>query len=240
MSSRDFVRNILPQIQSRSPQLLNHTAEAVLEHEIDNENATVVRGDGVETASGMQEVKEELGEEERTESESDDDSRAALRAYPSWGRAQIWSPSPPTSDDEDDEDEEPSASETPIPTPTLSRPRADTLPSMSGLRRIQSAISVIIPDPISPTPRHHQRTQSHRPRRPDPRRSPGLEFRRPANHIRLPTFSISSINSPPPSPSIRRSNASHPDITSLVENWTHSGPANQTLMYKPHQYFKRS
>ncbi len=38
------------------------------------------------------------------------------------------------------------------------------------------------------------------------------------------------IPTAPPSPSVRR-NASHVDISALVDNW-HSGPANQTHMYR--------
>ncbi|RDX51889.1 hypothetical protein OH76DRAFT_1346167 [Lentinus brumalis] len=39
--------------------------------------------------------------------------------------------------------------------------------------------------------------------------------------------------SAPPEPSIRRSQRSHPDISSLVKSWSVSGPANQTRTYKP-------
>jgi hypothetical protein len=44
---------------------------------------------------------------------------------------------------------------------------------------------------------------------------------------------ISTLSSAPvPSPSIR-SSASHPDISSLCEQWESTGPANVTLTYKP-------
>ncbi|KAF8808071.1 alpha/beta-hydrolase [Phlegmacium glaucopus] len=47
-SMRNFVREMLPQCQSRSPQMLGVIAERGLEREIENEHAVVVGGDGVE------------------------------------------------------------------------------------------------------------------------------------------------------------------------------------------------
>jgi hypothetical protein len=47
-SMRNFVRNVLPQCQTRSPQMLGMIAVRGLEQEIENEHAVVVGGDGVE------------------------------------------------------------------------------------------------------------------------------------------------------------------------------------------------
>jgi len=224
LSSRDFVRNILPQFQSRSPQPLGGAAEAVLEDEIDNEKACVVSGDGQETATGMQDVKAELGNEEDTKTESDSgDDVANQKTYPSW-RSQIWSPSLAGDGDTDDSDTDTE------PAP----PAYSTVTSNSVLRRIKSAISVLVPDPAStppvplampaPTrPRHHRRTPSHQPAHHEPMRP----------RHRYSISNLTSSTSPPPSPSIRRSNVSHPNVTSLIQQWASSGPANQTLTYKP-------
>lgn len=201
--------------------MLDLSAEAGMEHEIDNANATVVRGDGVETGA----VKEDLEEQERTESEPEETARLGNKEFPSWSRsrarAESWLARAPAV-----EHSSPSIS---------SDSSSDEVPRSSGLRRIQSAISVILQD-NPPAHRGHRRTLSHHPRD-DSARSQSK--RAGPGHISLPTFSMSSAKAPPPSPSIRRSsNASHPDITSLVEQWTLSGPANETLMFKPHSYSK--
>lgn len=214
---RDFVRNILPQIQSRSPQMLDLSAEVGMEHEIDNANATVVRGDGVETGA----VKEDLEEQERTESEPEENAPPRNKEFPSWSRsrarAESWLP------------RSSAVEHSSLPTPSDSSPDAPS--RSSGLRRIQSAISVILQD-NSPPHRGHRRTLSHHPRDD----SAWFQTKRAGpGQISLPTVSMSSAQAPLPSPSIRRSsNASHPDITSLVEQWTLSGPANHTLVFKSH------
>jgi hypothetical protein len=226
LSCRDFVRNILPQFQSRSPQPLGGAAEAVLEDEIDNEKACVVSGDGQETATGMQDVKAELGNEEdaKTESDSGDDV-ANQKTYPSWRNSQIWSPSLSGDDDTDDSGSE----------PETAPPAYSAVTPHSVLRRIKSAISVLIPDSApthTPAPsavlpptrtRHHRRTPSHQ--------SAHQEPVRPRHRYSISNLAPST--SPPPSPSIRRSNVSHPNVTSLIQQWATSGPANQTLTYKP-------
>ncbi|KAJ6575385.1 Alpha/Beta hydrolase protein [Mycena capillaripes] len=217
MSMHDFVRTILPQLQSRSPRALGPQAEADLELEIDTADATVVRGDGVQTEA----VKEDLEEEERTESEPEEEATPGIARkatyFPSWGPSRLAIVSPPTTDDEDDEEDE-EEEEAPPPPP-------EPAPT-SALRRIRSAVSVIIPESISgarpPLKRH--RSQNY--------------HRRSNSQNHLPTLSTFTMMSPPISPSVRRRNstASHPDITRLVENWTESGPANETLVYKPHSH----
>jgi hypothetical protein len=228
---RDFVRNILPQVRSRSPQLLNARAELELEQEIENENATVVGGDGVETKTGMEGVNDELGARESSESESEDEKGLSRKEYPSWKRSRKWPlvpvlPSPHEEaqerKNERRERRDSAAIDRPTspisPTPSITS-TSDTGASQlaSGLRRIRSAVSLVVPVGGP----HHCKPSPFESRRAGP------------DHIRLPTVQpMSKMNSPPPSPSLRRSNASHPDIASLVENWSHSGPANQTLLYK--------
>ncbi|KAJ6504358.1 Alpha/Beta hydrolase protein [Mycena vulgaris] len=183
LSIHDFVRTILPQLQSTAPKALGPQAEEGLELEIDTADATVVRGDGVErrrAAAGR---------------------RRRRRTTPSWGPSRFAMASPPTTDDEEE------GEETPAPPPVEPAPT-------STLRRIRSAVSVIMPESISrPTLKrhrsHHYRTSSQQ-------------------HI--PTLTTFTMMSP------RRRPPLHPDITKLVENWTHSGPANETIVYKPLSY----
>ncbi|KAF4573321.1 hypothetical protein EYR36_007832 [Pleurotus pulmonarius] len=264
MSAREFVRKTLPDIQSRSPQMLDNKAEDVLEQEIDNENATVVRGDGVETVSGMEEVKQELEREEEIEdssmvesSDSEDEGRGP-KEYPSWGKSQIWSSlssTPSSIDDlelEDAEEDLLSRSErrentnaigttsSQVPPRRTLRRRA-TMPTLTTLKRLSSAISYIMPDPMVASPPklvHHTHTTLTSPsastsaKPPLSRTHTSDSLHRHGSRSRASNLSLSMV-SPPPSPSIRRFNSSHPDITSLVEQWTSSGPANRTMMYKP-------
>ena len=221
-SCRDFVRHILPQLQTRSPQQqLGGAAEAVLENEIDNEKVCMVSGDGVETASGIQGVKErlEVDDGERTESDSDE---ASQRTFPSWGRSQMWSPSTDHEDVNINEDDMPmnEGSAPPHPLP----PDEET----TLMHRLKSTFSAFLPDS---TPPAHTRPINRQTISTQSLHNPGEPSQaRPHRHS---TFSMSSVTSPPPSPSIRRTNASHPDISSLVMEWANTGPANQTLTFKP-------
>lgn len=234
-SMRDFVRNVLPQVRSSSPQLLNARAELELEQEIENENATVVGGDGVKTKSGMEGVNDELGARDSSESESEDDKEQSRKEYPSWGRSRKWPlvPSFPSPHEEAQErkNERRDRKDSAVvdrPTSPTSSPTSVTSPSdtgasqlASGLRRIRSAVSLVVP--VGGL--HHCKPSPFESRRTGP------------DHIRLPAVQpLSKMTSPPPSPSLRRTNTSHPDIASLVENWSQSGPANQTLLYKTPQY----
>jgi hypothetical protein len=235
MSSRDFVQNVLPGLQSRSPRLLDGKAESVLEHEIDNENARMVRGDGVETTSSKLNVKEEIEEEDEsgdTESESGDDDEyedlSSQAMYPSWGRTtpRVSRARRLSVSSGDDVDLDWTSPNTMDPPSTSCAPRQD----VPGIRRIKSSLSVLIPEP-SPAPaialpvrRNHQRRLS----------AASFGISQP-NGGHVPKLNVSSIHAPIPSPSIRRSSTSHPDITSLVQQWTSFGPANQTMLYKPQQ-----
>ncbi|KAF7311142.1 Methionine aminopeptidase 2 [Mycena chlorophos] len=202
LSIRHFVRTMLPQL--RSAKTLGPKAEEGLELEIDTEKATVVRGDGAESET----VKEDLEEEERTESDPEEVATAEAKYYPSW--VALASP-PPTDESETDDEAAKTVPATPAATPA------------STLRRIRSAVSVIIP------------STNNNPTRP-PLTRHRSQHRRSSSHTHLPTLAAFTMMSPPPSPSIRKradSTASHPDITKLVENWTSSGPANETLVYRP-------
>ncbi|KAG5636600.1 hypothetical protein H0H81_007540, partial [Sphagnurus paluster] len=229
LSMRNFVRNILPQIRSRSPQPLDLLAELHLEEEIENENATVVRGDGVETKTGMEGVNDKLGVDDSKQGKVD--KRRDSKEYPSWERSsRIWSLMDlqyPLAEDEDHELNSVGVTITRPPSPTASSPPfADTSEDTPSIRRIRSAVSLVaVPVPPTLLARPHHRKVT----------GPDLRKANPG-HIRLPSVPTMSkfstpAHSPLHSPCLRQSSASHPDIASLVENWSQSGPANQTMLY---------
>jgi hypothetical protein len=216
---RDFVRNILPRVRARSPQPLNLHAELGLEQEIENENATVVSGDGVETKVGMNGVNDELGAE-KNYSKGQDEKVRASKEYPSWGRSRGWPlvASLPSPQDEIEDHHMNSINSVNTNqhhfSKVLPQPHAHASHPAPGIRRVRSAVSII------PTPTH-RKSSTFASRRAGP------------GPIRLPA-GMSKVSTPPPSPSLRRSTMSHPDIASLIENWSHSGPANETLVYRTH------
>jgi hypothetical protein len=169
----------------------------------------VVRGDGVETGAGKQEVDEEMKVDEQAKPADKEEE------YSSWGRSRsnsILHPLIMTAASKEGE--------------TKTAPDAE--PGTPNLRRIQSAFVVFPSEPSTPPPaRNHNRTPSAQSVRP-------TYHRESSSHPSISSLNMSKYTTPAPSPSIRRKNASHPDITSLVEQWTNSGPANQTMMYKPY------
>lgn len=246
MSMRSFVQKELPQLEGHSPHMLAPDAQKVLVEEIDNESVSIVRGDGVEVTSGKHEVEVELEENSRTD--SDEDSPRSSAEEPSWGRSASWSLSG-DSDESTDGPDDSSDEETEIEVPsththTVKRHRSATLPSQpQGFRRIRSAISLIMPDPLPPAPssqRHrHRRTRSQQHSPILSRRSSFFDLSKSISRdgpgpITLPPVPhISVMRSVPPSPSIRRSAPSHPDISSLVQTYSSSGPANETVFFSP-------
>ncbi|KAF8078986.1 Alpha/Beta hydrolase protein [Lyophyllum atratum] len=221
LSMKDFVQNVLPQIRTRPPQQLNVRAERQLEEEIENENATVVRGDGVKTKSGMEGVNDTMGVEETTDPEKNDDKG---EEYRSWTRSsRFWPlvnlPSPMSASDQRPPRMENVAATQPPSPAVSSQPSTDTSEDNNGIRRIRSAVSIAAParPPLIVRPHHHQ--------------SPDLESRRASpGHICLPPAPVISLNSPAQSPfhspSLSRVSVSHPDIASLVKNWSHPSLIN--------------
>lgn len=248
LSAREFVRDVLSNTASGSPQALEGKAEEVLEHEINTDNARIVKGDGTECQT--------FNKEDIQEAPSDDDvssSESKGAEEPSWVTPRA---SPPTSEDESENSNninigsgsgsvEKSSSR---PSPTVSSPQ----PSRGSPRRNSSAASAILPPPASPHRRrsYTQMAHSHSkdisapslpssPRSPlsslAPTRQSSREFQHhhPHHQHRMSTLSMSLSSGPAPRPSIRRSHSSHSDINSLCQSWANSGPANQTLTYKP-------
>jgi hypothetical protein len=211
VSMREFVWNFLPQTQSGGPRTLDVKAEKVLENEIECESTRMVRGDGVETTSGLRGLRKTLsvpsfGDLSSSDTDDDTSKRGDGRLFSSW-RRRNWSIAPfQDSDSSSSSDSEEETS--PV---THNRRRSGTLPSsMSGFNKIRSSTSIHIPD-IPPSRPLHKRTSS---------------FVATSSH--RPSF----VHSIPPSPSIRRSRAnSYADLQQLVQDWSSTGPANETIMY---------
>ncbi|KAF5368407.1 hypothetical protein D9758_002167 [Tetrapyrgos nigripes] len=208
VSIRDFVWDFLPQVQSGGPRTLDVKAERVLESEIESESTRMVRGDGVETTSGLPRLRKTLsvpsfGDTSDTEEEPTKRRRDSL--YSSW-RRRNWPLQDSDSSSSDSEDEEESSP------PAFNRRRSGTLPSsLSGFRKIPSATSIRVPDTPPPRPLH----------------------KRTSSFVGVPSSHRSNfVHSIPPSPSIRRSRAnSYADLQQLVQSFSDTGPANETIIY---------
>lgn len=222
VSCRDFVKNLLPLWRSHSPKVLATFAENELSEEI-NSDPKLVDGDGVEVDDGEASWTPSINQE--------DDSDRSSQEEPSWAQKNEinerspW-PSPPQTDDENDfiVPSNPSATETGWQSPIL---------------RIRSTLSALVDNttasfgvgsqlPTSPT----KTVRAHR-------RAPSLQqthFRPPnsrrSSYQRASPIDMESVQHPAPPPLLRRNTQSHPDISSLCQNWADSGPANRTVNYK--------
>ncbi|KAI0756250.1 Alpha/Beta hydrolase protein [Daedaleopsis nitida] len=230
VSCHDFVWNFLPQTQSRTPQYFGPSAEKDLEAEIDTAATRVVRGDGTETGEGRESISEALDDDPkrgwsyRRKQQSDSPSATPSLDEPSWGSMYLSSSSDDEGDFGDGAVRVKPVYSPPYPSPVNSvRPSLSKAPSFARLRAtinaLADAASVSASGSLhfpSPHALHSSTVAS-----PVRRRS------------RISSISMTSSAEAPPEPSIRRSQRSHPDISSLCKSWSKSGPANQTLTYKP-------
>ena len=142
LSCREFVKYQLPEWQTSSPEALGGQTEQEMEEEIDNHDAKVVDGDGVEVSFEAAVEGGWAGEASQDESSSEPGSREDMHL--SWIEIQDGSvpspwPSPPTSDDEG---------------PTLSAPsskvqrsppmQSDEVGWSSPLKHLQSTLSSMV------------------------------------------------------------------------------------------------
>ncbi|KAI0778726.1 Alpha/Beta hydrolase protein [Trametes elegans] len=245
MSCHDFIWRFLPQHQSHTPQSLE-TAEKGLEDEIDTDAARVVRGDGTETGAGRESISQQqpdgAGERNRDSYRRRRHSVSPTPTLhddePSWDSKYLSS----SSEDEGDFEggalrRSRSGSYAPSsPAPTASSPvRRPSLPKRPSLARLRSTFSVIADAAsVSASDSLHPASGplSHVPA------SPGAAGEDPLplpvrRRTRMASLSMTSSSEVLPEPTIRRSQCSHPDITSLCKQWASSGPANQTTTYKP-------
>lgn len=133
ISCREFLRHRLPHIQRHSPQVLDNDTEICLENDTDNDNVRVVRGDGVETNSGWQEVQEQMAQEDI---DPNYEAELSPSVHPSWGRA--WLDLEPTPNSSGSE-AEPTTPCVTVADPSRVLRHAASTPA---LRRMQSALSV--------------------------------------------------------------------------------------------------
>jgi len=208
------VRHGFAVAQPQDPRPLDDHTEAELANEIDNERAHIVRGDGKDKgpSDGKAQDDSEPDSGDATDSESDcsyvsaEDSLAIqIEMDQSWSASS--SKTPPdvrASDDDTDEEEQHSADSL-----TLHHHRSRRVQSYHGFEHVHHHVSSLVLAPHSSSMRSHSGTLNSR-------------------RLRMSTLS----STPVPSPSIR-SSSSHPDISSLCQQWETTGPANVTLTYKP-------
>lgn len=210
-SCRAFVRHGFALAQPQDPRPLDVHTKAELANEIDNEQAHMVRGDGQDkepsVSKAQYDSKQDGGDVADEESDSSyvsaEDS-LSIHIEVDSSWPTTASNTPDMASDEDTEEEEgPSDSRS-----AASRLKSRSVQGYQGLEHAQHVSSLM-------RTQHSSSLRSH---------SGSLNSR----HLR-----ISSLSSTPiPSPSIR-SSTSHPDISSLCQQWESTGPANFTLTYKP-------
>ncbi|KAL7285552.1 hypothetical protein ACG7TL_000656 [Trametes sanguinea] len=238
-SCHDFVWNFLPQYQSRTPQSLDTSAEKGLEDEIDTDAARVVRGDGTETGAGREAITEEIPENRRDSGgyrrkhHSVSPTPTLQGCEPSWDSKYVSSSS---SDDEGDfEGGALRRSRSYLSsTSTESLPKRPSLskrPSLARLRSTFSAIADVASISASDTMHVPATHVLHPPVSGDVPSS--LSSSPSRRRARIGSLSMTSSAEAPPEPAIRRAQFSHPDITTLCQQWLSSGPANHTTTYKP-------
>ncbi|KAH6917059.1 esterase [Coprinopsis sp. MPI-PUGE-AT-0042] len=234
-SIRNFVKHVLPQIQSRSPQPLPEVAEKGMEQEM--ENAVLVGGDGVEQSTSEKELHE-IEQGALTDDTSGGETEDDKEVPPSWVRSPVWSkasfPDLQVSGKEKVAGKE-NTLEVNVLThiaPLQSTPSPTSIASSPGPALSRNSSS----NPLRPRSQTLLRpsgpaSSSRPPVRPKP-----AGRQRSYNTLRGTPFVMSAVvqNSPAPPPSLRRSKSgsrSHPDLTSLVDNWSREGPANDTWVY---------
>lgn len=228
MSCREFVRTFLPLRQACSPKLLDAPAESGLNNEIDTEDAQVVRGDGSNSTVDRREFRGDANYEGRLTPPEDDvrfSIKPDLEEEPSWGQPMTSLPTPPPSSDEDDRRLSAGVNAPARVAHDHHIPRRSKISRAPSLQQLRSTMSVIADaSSISRRSRAHSHHDSL---------DMSLDIQMshsPTNH-RSSTHSVASSQTAPPRPSIRRSQYSHPDITSLCEQWASHGPANQTYTF---------
>ena len=212
-SCRAFVRHGFALAQPQDPRPLDVHTKAELANEIDNEQAHMVRGDGQDKEPSISKAQydseQDSGDVADEESDSsyvsaEDSLSTQIEVDSSWPTSASKTPDIITTDEDTEEEGE----EVEGRSSAASRLKSRSVQSYHDFEHAQH-ISSRMRTQHSPSLRSHSGTLSSR-------------------HLR-----ISSLSSTPvPSPSIR-SSTSHPDISSLCQQWESTGPANVTLTYKP-------
>ncbi len=218
MSAREFIRDGLAPIYTGTTNGLPGKAERELQQEINNDSAQVVQGDGTECTTGREEMGSTIDTSSGSEASSTPDHVRTPDEEPSW--AQPW-PSPTIKGDFKQFE----SMVTCIPVDSEKR---------TSRRRNSTTTPRTLDSPrISAPNRHHAPSYSHQ-----AFTTPSSKDTPSSRGYRFSTITMSSSTAPAPQPSIRRSHSSHPDITTLCQQWAFNGPANQTLTYKPDSVVK--
>ncbi|KAF8971680.1 Alpha/Beta hydrolase protein [Flammula alnicola] len=220
-SMQEFVRYILPQYQSRSPQLLAAIAERGMEREIETDRSVVVGGDGVE-APASYDKKQEFGKDRGASTESGTARKGSgvsagdkidigkdSDAGPSWVRSPVWPPKQQERDlelveDIDFED---------IPHLHLSPPLYSPMP--------HHAAPVPPPPLIAPVLSSESSCSSIK---------SASSFRPPMMSSALAMTSGVKNPSSEETPSSSSPNYALGDVETLVDEYTRLGPANKTVV----------
>jgi len=214
-SCRAFVRHGFAVAQPQDPCPLDDHTEAELANEIDNERAQIVRGDGKDKGpsegKARDDSEQDSGDATDSESESsyvsaEDSLAIQIEVDRSWSASAPKTPPDIRASDDDTDEEE----QHPANSLTLHHHRSRRVQSYHGFEHAHHHVSS-----LTLTPHSSSSIRSH---------SGTLNSRR----LRMSTLSYTPV----PSPSIR-SSSSHPDISSLCQQWESTGPANVTLTYKP-------
>ena len=226
----------LPEWQTSSPEALGGKTEQEMEEEIDNHDAKVVDGDGVEVS--LEDAVEGgwAGEASQDESSSEQGSRDDMD--PSWVKLQDetasspW-PSPPTSDDEDHR-----LHDTPPRTPRSPSTQSNEtgwLPS--PLKRVQSTLSSI----VEATSASLVGGGNSQPHPESPRPLPQITS--PSPRLKANGSSVPMVQTPPPqspanSPAKRhhrRTPSSQYPVRGALPSHGNTSSASGFLIIEPHE-----
>lgn len=236
LSCREFVKFQLPEWQTSSPEALGGQTEHEMEEEIDNHDAKVVDGDGVEVS--FQDAVESgwAGETSQDESSSEPGSREDMHS--SWIKLQggsVPSPwlSPPTSDDEC-----PTLPNTPLEVPRSPPPSEPSEGGWSSpLKHLQSTLSSMVEAASASLVGGGSSQQKSESSRSLPQvASPSPRFK--ANGGSVPTVQTPASNSPLNSPTKRHHrrtpSSQYPLRGALSLNGSTSGTSG-FLSIEPHE-----
>ncbi|KAI0783326.1 Alpha/Beta hydrolase protein [Abortiporus biennis] len=245
ISAGEFVREVLSSSENHAQPVLEKQAEEQLQSEINSDSARVVQGDGTESSSLREDLSLSMSSPEKTDSEG----ISTPEEEPSWISSSPWpSLRTPVLDSGKKQVEKSTTSSLPSPQavryPTTSEKRSNASPrrhstASSYLHSSHASSNITsrrgVPSQQSLSNVNISMTLKESPKLSVPSRPASSRGYRVSNAI-----SMSPSTAPAPRPYIRRSTSSHPDITVLCQQWANSGPANQTVTFKPEVIVKGS
>ena len=232
-SCREFVKYQLPEWQTSSPEALGGQTEQEMEEEIDNHDAKVVDGDGVEVS--LEDAVDGGWASEASQDESSSEQECLEDMESSWIKPQDgpvlspW-PSPPTSDDEDH-----APHDTPPSVPRSPSTQSNEWPS--PMKRIQSTLSSIVEaTAASLVGGGSSQLQSEGSRSLPQITSPSPRFKTSGGSV--PTIQTPTSQSPTSSPTKRnhrRTPSSQYPLRGALPSHGSTSSANGFLIIEPHE-----